>query len=262
MKICVVTVCRNAQATIGRTLESFFAQDHADKELIVVDGASTDATMAVVRAFHGPAMTVISEPDAGLYDAMNKGLARFTGDAIGYLNSDDRFHDHGVLSDVAQALEDRPIVFGDVDFVSAGEGAAIVRRWKSSPHRPGAFRRGWMAPHPSLYVRRLVAEAVGPFDLSLRIAADYDWMLRAFEIFSFASRRIERTFVDMAVGGASTRGLSAYASANLEALASRRRWLGAGPVDYALVAKPLGKLGQFASLRRRGVGPGLASGAP
>lgn len=247
MKISVVTVCFNSAATIAHTIESFLEQEHPDKELVVVDGGSKDSTLEIVRSYPQDRIAVVSEPDRGIFDAMNKGLALFGGDAVGFLNSDDRFHDRGVLADVAAALAEHAIVFGDIDFVADHRTSRIVRQWRSTPFRPGAFRAGWMAPHPSLYVRRQVAEAVGAFDLSYRISADYDWMLRAFELTGAAARRLERTFVDMQVGGNSTRGLLTYVRGNMEALSARRRWLSAPPLDWALVAKPLAKLPQFVS---------------
>jgi glycosyltransferase involved in cell wall biosynthesis len=245
VKISVVTVCRNAARTIGATVESFLRQNHADKELIVIDGQSSDETLAVVGAVAGDRVRVFCEPDRGMYDAANKGLTRFTGDAVGFLNADDRFHDDGVLAEVADLLQRADIVFGGVDFVADQAQGAVVRRWRGSRFEKGGFRRGWMPAHPSFYVRRTVAEAVGPFDLGYRIAADYDWMLRACELHGFTTRLIDRTVVDMLVGGASTSGLSAYLRHNLEALDARRRWLGAGMIDAAFVAKPLRKLSQF-----------------
>lgn len=245
MKISVVTVAYNAAATIGYTLESFIAQAHGDKELIVVDGASRDDTLKVVERFACPQIRVISEPDRGLYDAMNKGLAAYSGEAVGFLNADDRYSDASVLGDIAAALADADIVHGDLDFVSDHESGAVVRTWRATPWRKGAFRRGWMPAHPTFYVRRKVVDAVGRFDTSLRIAADYDFMLRAMELGDFKSRLISRTLVQMMTGGASTSGLRGYVNSNLEALRARRRWLGSGLVDRALIAKPLGKVGQF-----------------
>ncbi len=245
MKISVVTVCFNSARTIGHTIESFVRQDHADKELVIVDGGSTDDTLDIIRSFPLDDMRISSGPDRGIYDAMNKGLARFTGDAVGFLNSDDRFHDDGILATIASGLDKADIVFGDIDFVTDHHSQRVVRRWRSSPYQRGAFGRGWMAPHPSLYVRRRVAEAVGPFDLRYSISADYDWMLRAFELHGFDARLEQRVFTDMMVGGKSTGGLGAYVKANLESLQSRRKWLGAGPIDLALFAKPLGKVSQL-----------------
>ena len=245
MKISVVTVCFNSARTIGRTLESFFGQDHAAKELVVVDGGSKDETLAIVRSFPADGVVVISEPDRGIYDAMNKGLAAFSGDAVGFLNSDDRFKDARSLSAVAATLAHNDIAFGDLDFIRCHETREVVRRWRTAAWRKGGFRHGWMPAHPTFYCRRAVIEAVGPFDLRYRVAADYDHMLRAMELHDFRAAPVGHVMVEMLQGGESTSGLKSHLHHNLEALDSRRRWLGAGAVDYALFAKPLRKLPQL-----------------
>jgi glycosyltransferase involved in cell wall biosynthesis len=251
MTISVVTVCFNSARTIGHTLESFFAQAHAAKELVVVDGGSTDATLEIVRSFPSANVVLISEPDRGIYDAMNKGLAAFTGDAVGFLNSDDCFKDAHALGALAEALAGHDIAFGDLDIVRRHGGGEVVRRWRASPWRKGAFRSGWMPAHPTFYCRREVIEAVGPFDLRYRVAADYDHMLRAMELFDFRAAPAGRVLVEMLHGGESTSGLRSHLRHNLEALDSRRRWLGAGPIDYALFAKPLRKLPQLLKPKSR-----------
>jgi glycosyltransferase involved in cell wall biosynthesis len=249
MKISVVTVCFNSARTIRHTVESFLAQSHPDKELIIVDGASRDATLDVVGALATDDVRIVSAPDDGIYDAMNKGLGLYAGDAVGFLNSDDRFKDEHALAHIAAALDDADISFGDLDFVGDHETAEVVRRWRSTRYSRGAFASGWMPPHPTFYVRRAVVDAVGRFDTSFRIAADYDFMLRAMELHDFRAHRIDRVLIDMMQGGDSTSGLKAYVTSNFESLRSRQRWLNAGPLDRALVAKPLRKLGQFLVVR-------------
>lgn len=245
MRISVVTVCRNAAGTIGEALESFFRQSHADKELLVVDGASTDGTLDIVRSFARDGLKVISEPDHGPYDAMNKGLQAFDGEAVGFLNADDRFHDADSLAAVAGALERADVCYADLDIMDGGDRAQVVRRWRSTPWRKGGFRRGWMPAHPTFYCRRRVADQVGGFDLRYRIAADYDFMLRALELADFAAVQVPRVLVDMRAGGLSSGSLQARVLHSLESLHSRQRWLGAGLIDYALFAKPLGKASQL-----------------
>ena len=245
MKISVVTVCRNAAATIGETLASFAAQSHGDKELLVIDGASTDGTPAIARAFEREGVSVISEPDRGLYDAMNKGLAAFGGDAVGFLNADDRYHDADALAALATALEEAHICFGDLDYVDGPARDRVVRRWRATPWRKGGFRQGWMPPHPTFYCRRAVVDQIGRFDLRYRLAADYDFMLRALELGDFNAAHIPRVLIDMGAGGRTSASVGARLHHNFEALASRRRWLGAGLIDYALFAKPLGKASQM-----------------
>ena len=245
MKISILTPCRNAAATIARTMESVAAQDHPDVEHLILDGASCDDTLAVVARHEGPGTVVLSRPDRGMYDALNTGLSLYRGAAVGVLNADDTFHDAGALSRIAAALREADIVHGDLDFVRDHETKRVVRRWRTAGGAAGSFRSGWMPAHPTFYVRRAVAEAVGPFDLGLRTAADYDYMLRAVEMHDFRLATAEGVLVDMKVGGASTVSLGAHLRHNVEALLARRRWLGAGPVDRAFVAKPLRKVGQF-----------------
>ena len=245
MKISVVTATWNSAATVRHTIDSFLGQSWQDAEMVVVDGASTDGTVAIVESYGDPRIRLRSEPDRGIFDAMNKGLARFAGDAVGFLNSDDRYHDADVLARIAEGLRAHDIVHGDLDFVRDHESREVVRRWRGSAWAPGAFRRGWMPAHPTFYVRRAVAERTGEFDPEMTVAADYDWMLRAMETAPVRALHIDRVLVDMKAGGNSTSGWRAYARGNLQSLRSRRRWLGAGLVDLALFAKPAAKLRQL-----------------
>lgn len=245
MKISVVTVCFNAERTIAHTLRSFLEQDHADKEMLVLDGGSRDGTLRVVESFSDPSIRVVSEPDRGLYDAMNKGLRGFAGEAVGFLNADDCYADRQSLSALSEGLAQADIVYGDLDFVGDHEEGRVVRTWRGRPWRKGAFASGWMPPHPTFYVRRAVVEKTGEFDLSLSIAADYDFMLRALELGGFSHRFLPRVLIRMQAGGKSNSGISGYMKSNLQALRARRRHLGAGLVDYALIAKPLSKAAQF-----------------
>jgi len=180
-----------------------------------------------------------------MYDAANKGLAAFTGDAIGFLNADDKFADDHALASIADGLGDADIVFGNLDFVSDHQSGAVVRRWRGSSFWPGAFKRGWMPAHPTFYVRRSVVDRLAGFDTRYRIAADYDFMLRTLELQDFRSAFVDKVLVHMMHGGESTSGLGAHLKHNFEALKSRRQWLGAGLVDYSLFAKPLRKLPQI-----------------
>lgn len=247
MMISVVTVAWNAAGTIRHSIESFLAQTHDEAELLIIDGASTDATVGIARSYDDPRIRIVSEPDRGLYDAMNKGLRLFRGDAIGFLNSDDAYADERVLADIAAALGEHDAVMGNLDFVENHETRRVLRQWRGSPFRPGAFRRGWMPAHPTFYIRRALAERTGEFDTGYRIAADYDFMLRALELSEPPVRTVhlDRVMVNMMAGGASTAGLRSYLRGNLESLRSRRAWLGSGVIDRALLAKPLGKVGQF-----------------
>lgn len=245
MKISTVTVCRNSQATIARTVESFLDQDYADKELLVIDGGSTDGTQDIVRGFGRDAIRLISEPDAGIYDAMNKGLAHHSGDAVGFLNSDDVYHDRHVLARIADGLAQAEAVYGDLVMIFDHASGHVVREWRSGSFTPGAFRSGWMPPHPTFYVRRELAARTGLFDLQYRISADYDFMLRAMEVQRARVRYIPHTLVKFTVGGMSTAGPLAVMRGNLECLRARQQHLGAPLLDAAFFMKPLRKLQQL-----------------
>lgn len=233
MKISVVTASFNSEATIGYTIESFLKQTHPDKEMLVVDGVSRDGTLKIVESFDSPDIRVFSEPDKGVYDAMNKGFHRFAGDAVGFLNSDDTFHDANVLAEIATGLEDADIVYGDLNMVTDHQTKRLTRVWRGGTFRRNAFKLGWVPPHPCFYMRRQVAAAVGDYELSYITTADYDYMLRALELNDFRVRYLPRVFVDFQIGGISTRGLGVTIRGNLECLRSRREHLNAPPIDAA-----------------------------
>lgn len=244
MKISVIMAAYNSSATIGGAVESFLAQDHPDKELIVVDGASRDDTCEIVRAFDSPLIRLHSEPDKGIYDAMNKGLARVSGDAFGCLNSDDCYARPDALSLIAEALAGADLVSGQLNFVREHDGSAPVRLWRPEHYRSGAYGRGFSLPHPTTYARRAVLDRVGLFSTQYRSASDYDWLMRALEIHGFSHAVIDAVLVNMRIGGESTAGLSAILQNSRELLAIRRDRLGSGPIDAALFLNLIKKIKQ------------------
>ena len=233
MKISVVTASYNSEATIGFTIESFLRQKHPDKEMLVIDGASRDATLKIVEGFASSDIRVVSEPDKGVYDAMNKGFRLFSGDAIGFLNSDDTFHDDGVLGDVAANLANADIVYGDLNMVTDHRSKRTARMWRGGALRRHAFQLGWVPPHPTFYMRKEVAQKVGDYDLRFITTADYDYMLRAIALNNYRVHYLPRVMVDFQIGGISTRGLGVTIRGNLECLRSRREHLNAPIIDAA-----------------------------
>jgi glycosyltransferase involved in cell wall biosynthesis len=241
MKISVITVCWNAGKTIRYTVESFLAQTHADKEMIIIDGASTDVTLDIVRSYRSPLIKIYSEKDKGIYDAMNKGLSLYTGDAVGFLNADDVYSSDKSLAVIAAALENSPMISGAMNLVPEHTSGKIDRVWRPGSFAPGIFKNGWALPHPSTYAKRSVYDTVGNFDVSYRIAGDYDWMIRALEIHNTPCLVLSDILTNLQLGGLSTSGPRASIANVRETSRARRKWLNAGIVDRAMLAKVWGR---------------------
>lgn len=222
MKISVVTVAFNAAATIGDTLRSVAAQG-GDVEHIVIDGGSTDGTAALVAAHARPGTIFISEPDGGLYDAMNKGAALATGDLIGFLNADDFYCRTDVCTMIATMIGTADAISGGVAIVAAADPSKLRRAYPARPFAPWMLRFGHMPPHPGFYTRRAAFERVGNFNLTAGTAADFDWMLRFFLVCRLTCMRLDFTLVTMRAGGVSNAGMASFARANAHALAALRR---------------------------------------
>lgn len=207
MKISIITATYNSSITLRDTLESVLNQTYADIEHIIVDGASTDDTIKIITDYskkYNGRLKWISEPDNGLYDAMNKGIHMATGDVIGILNSDDFYASPDILSIISQKIEEADAVYGDLDFVDYKNTQKIIRQWRGSQHTPGSFLKGWHPAHPTFYVRRKHYEKLGGFDTTLDVSADFELMLRYIEKNKLTNKYIPRTFVKMRLGGEST----------------------------------------------------------
>lgn len=246
MKVSIITATYNSEATIQDTLDSVFSQTHADIEYIIIDGASKDGTLNIVRANGSRIEKVLSEPDKGIYDAMNKGISLATGDIIGILNSDDVYEDSEVISDVVRQFDTEPIdtVYGDLVYVSAYDLTQVKRYWKSGNYHRKAFLSGWMPPHPTFFVRRECYSRFGLFDLSFTSSADYELMLRFLFKNHCSSGYLNRILVRMREGGQSNENIFNRLLANQE---DRRAWKknGLSPRFYTLSMKPLRKIGQY-----------------
>ena len=218
MLFSVVIPTHNGEAYIGQAIESVLNQTYPNIEFVVQDGASTDGTLDVIRELALWPGRWISEPDRGIYDAMNKGLRLARGDVIGLINSDDFLASPDVLSTVAAAFANPDIdaVYGDLCYVAPVDTTRVVRYWRSSPFRPGLFARGWAPPHPTLYVRREAYERLGGFDLAYPLAADLELMARFFEVHRLRARYLPEVLVRMRPGGATNRSLRNIVRQNRE----------------------------------------------
>lgn len=225
MKLTVITVCYNASATIAGTLISVAAQDWPDVEHIIVDGASSDNTLEVVARHSHASLKVISEPDQGLYDAMNKGVAAATGDIIGFLNADDFYCRIDALSLIARAFAttECAAVAAAIAIVRPAALSKPVRSYSAASFRPWMLRLGHMPPHPGFFVRRTHFLNVGPFATNYRIGGDFDWMVRFFLKHKMAALPLRETLVGLRQGGISTAGISSHISINREACTILRR---------------------------------------
>ena len=245
MKISIITAVYNSRETIASALDSVLEQTGADYELVVIDGESTDGTLEVLRHYADRVAVLVSEPDRGIYDALNKGIQRASGEVVGFLHSDDLFADSHVLSRVANAFTDPEViaVYGDLLYVRKDNPDQVVRYWQSGMFSKRRLAWGWMPPHPTLYVRRHMYQKHGLFDTSFRIAADYDFVLRLLGREGVAVRYIPEVLVKMRVGGASNRSLRNIVQKSSEDLRALRhnRVGGFG----ALIWKNLSKLPQF-----------------
>jgi glycosyltransferase involved in cell wall biosynthesis len=246
MKVSLITVSYNAAASIEDTLRSVDAQTHPDIEHLIIDGDSSDGTQGVVERYEAPWRRMISEPDEGLYDAMNKGIRMATGKLIGVLNADDLLEDEKVIADVVEAFSTRDpdAVYGDLVYVDPDDTGRVTRRWKAGPYRKGLFKKGWMPPHPTFYVRSSFYHAYGGYRTELSSSADYELMLRFVHKHGAQLHYLDRTMVRMRVGGKSNVSLWNRLRANKE---DRRAWRmnGLKPAFYTLWLKPLSKLSQF-----------------
>ena len=245
LSVSVVTACYNSERTIGTTIQSVNSQSYSNIDHVFIDGGSTDATLDVIASHARNGHAALSEPDNGIYDALNKGIQRATGDIIGFLHADDFYANDDVIGRVAGCFA-RPevqAVYGDLQYVSQIDTAKVIRNWHTKPFNLGRLKRGWMPPHPTLYVRKEWYEKIGGFDTQYRIAADYFSMLQLFSNPEFIAEYLPQVLVKMRVGGASNRSLKNVIQKSREDYSALKR-AGVGGLE-TLVAKNFRKLGQF-----------------
>lgn len=230
MRISVITVCRNAEKTIADTIKSIRAQNYADYEHIIVDGASTDATLDIVQRLSHDKLKVVSESDRGLYDAMNKGLTLAGGDLIGFLNADDFFcrtDAFRLIAATAHKNSQAAAVSAGLIFIDSDRPNRVRRTYGAIGFRRWMLRFGHMPPHPGFYARAAAFKMVGPFDIERRIGGDFEWMVRFFYVHDLIAAPLAEPIVAMRMGGLSTSGWKSVRTINTEArqaLRTHRIW--------------------------------------
>jgi len=244
LKISLITVTRNAQNTVGSCIESVIAQNYPDLEYIVIDGASTDGTLQVINRYSQFIDHLVSEPDKGIYDAMNKGIRLATGQVIGMLNADDCFAADDVLSTINDTFISSgcDIVYGNLNYLKPN--GTVLRKWHSGNYATGMFNWGWMPPHPTFYCKRAAFTRLGGYNLSYGTAADYELMLRFIHLNKLNAGYLNKVLVNMVTGGISN---LSYRN-RLNAWGNDYKAMGKNGVLFPLlciVFKPLRKVFQY-----------------
>lgn len=245
MKISVITAVYNRRDTVSEAVLTVRGQTHPAIEHIVQDGGSKDGTLDILAGLAWPLMHIETSRDGGIYEGINLGIARATGDIIGLMHSDDIFASENVLTRVAEIMTDGKVdgVYGDLVYVGAADPSRVIRYWKAGPYHPDHLRRGWMPPHPTLYLRREVFTRWGVYDTDFRIAADYEAMLRWLVKGQIRLAYIPEVMVRMRVGGESNRSLDRIFRKSWEDYRAIRRH-GVGGAQ-TLFLKNFRKISQF-----------------
>jgi glycosyltransferase involved in cell wall biosynthesis len=250
MKVSIITVVYNGADTIAEAIESVLGQTYPGIEYIIIDGASTDGTQAIIARYADRIARYVSEPDTGLYDAMNKGLHLATGDITGILNADDIYRHPDVVSRVVTLMQhhNADAVYGDLVYADRANPDRVTRNWRAGQYRPGAFLNGWMPPHPTFFVKTTLYRQHGYFSTDLRSAADYELMLRLIHKHQIRLAYLSEIMVVMRTGGISNSSVKNRLRANRE---DRLAWQMNGliPRWYTLWIKPLRKLQQFFTVK-------------
>ena len=229
LKISIITATYNSGKTIRDTLSSVLNQSYKNYELIIKDGGSNDNTVEICRKYENlfeGRLKVISEPDKGIYDAMNRGIDNASGDIVGILNSDDFYTSDDILDRIAKefsADKDLDAIYGDIHFVSPDNLTKCTRYYSSSYFRPSLLRFGFMPAHPSFYVRKEVYDKYGLYDLQFRTSSDFEWIVRLFAKYHIRAKYIKKDFVTMRTGGESTAGIEAKRKVNNDIVASLKK---------------------------------------
>jgi len=245
MKISVITVVFNNQQFIEDCIKSVLGQTYSNLEYIIVDGGSTDGTIDIIKNYENKISKCVSEPDDGIFHAMNKGISMATGAVIGFLHSDDFYAVEDVIEKVADVfiIHDVESLYGDLVYISKN-GRRIIRYWKTGIYRKRMIKWGWMPPHPTFFIRKEIYEKYGCFNTSFRIAADYDLILRFLEKQSITTYYIPEVLIKMRIGGDSNKSIKNLFRKSREDLKAMKN--NGLPIPLAaLLYKNFSKLPQF-----------------
>ncbi len=225
MKISIITATFNSAIHIADCISSIENQTLLDIEHIIIDGVSKDNTLGIIKSLPNKVAKIITEPDYGIYDAMNKGIKQSSGDIVGILNSDDFYTSDTIIEEIVKTFETTgcDCIYGNLDFVAADNPEKIIRQWESSPFIPGSFSKGWHPPHPTFFVRREIYKNYGTFDTTLNVSADFELMLRFLEKYKIKHQYLNKTIVKMRYGGESTGSLKKILEGNKNIMKAFRK---------------------------------------
>jgi glycosyltransferase len=244
LKISVITAVYNNESHIEAAINSVLSQTYKNIEYIIIDGASTDGTCDIIKKYEDKIDKFISEPDKGIYDALNKGISLATGDAVGFLHSDDLYNNNNVLELIADKFKETSAdsIYGNLVYVDKEDTEKIVRFWDSGEFNFKKLKRGWMVPHPTFYVKREVYNKYGAFDCSFRIAADYDSILRFLGKEQISTAYIPEVLIKMRLGGISNKYSRLLKKSREDLKAMKKNNIGG---IYSLIYKNVSKVPQF-----------------
>lgn len=247
MKVTIITVTYNSSAYIADCISSVNNQTYKNIEHIIIDGASVDNTMEIIKSTPSRVTQIVSEPDNGIYDAMNKGIKLATGEVIGILNSDDFYAYNEVINDIVKLFESdlkAECLYADLNYVNTLDKRKIIRKWHSGIICPNSFKNGWMPPHPTFFVRKELYKKFGCYNLKMGTAADYELMLRFIKKYKCRVIYLPKVIIHMRTGGVSNQNFVARLKANIN---DRKAWEinNLRPAFYTFYLKPLRKIFQF-----------------
>jgi len=244
MKVSIITVVRNNEETIKDAIDSVLSQTYDNREYIIIDGASTDGTVEIIRSYGDKISKFVSESDKGIYEGMNKGLKEATGDIIGILNSDDFYANEQIIENIVKIMEESSVdsCYGDILYVDRSNLDKIVRVWKAGNFDRTKFRYGWMPPHPSFFCKRVIFEKYGYMNTDFPLAADYELMLRFLYKYNVSTVYIPEVIVKMRAGGTSRIGKYTIGAIRENYLAWKVNGLN---YPVTMLFKPFSKIGQL-----------------
>jgi glycosyltransferase involved in cell wall biosynthesis len=246
LKISIITISYNSSETINETIQSVLRQDYDDIEYIIIDGQSTDGTDEIIKTYYDKISKIICEKDNGIYDAMNKGIALAKGNVVGFINSDDMLNSDDCVTAIAKIFKiyNPDVVYGDKIYTESSNTDKIIRYWKAGVYNRNNFRKGWMPPHLSTYIKRELYEKYGGFRKDFKIAADYELMFRFMYKYNAKSKYLPKIIARMRSGGISNKSIKNILQSNYEVYKSWRV-NGFKISPFIIVRKPLSKIMQL-----------------